>query len=540
VSKSLFFSLLLAGTAAAAAPELPPAQRDVLENGVRAGALRDVAVGYVVGGEHATFFFGGAGADSRFEIGALTEVLTGVLLAQAAYEGKARLQSTLRERLPEQTFCDAELGASSLLALATHHARLPATPPNLMPADAGDTYAEYGEADLRAFFANYHINGAREPAYSPLDFGVLAYALGKTYAGTYATVLRDKVLLPLKLEHTDFDDAGVLGGTAYGQPAPRWHFGVLAGSAGLRSTVGDVTQFLEANLRPERSPLRAALLLSRQAQTDTRALGWNMTTATDGEQPWPVLWRASGTAGFGAFMGFRTDQQKAVVLLADSDVDLSALGMSLLDDSRTPPALPAPRAAAPSAVTAGEYDGLYQVNGGNEFVVRDGERGLTVQPRGEPAVRLVAAGEDAFDAVADQFSIAFQREAGKVAGFVLSHAGLNVLATRLTDRAPHLPRTPIATDAKVAADGVGDYALGNDTVARVARRGDALTLQVTGRPAVALPALAKDHFACADESCRLSLRRGDDGAVLGIDIDFAGGQRSAPRAACEKTSKEAQ
>ena len=71
------------------------------------------------------------------------------------------------------------------------------------------------------------------------------------------------------MANTGFDDIGLLDGHSRGQVAAHWHFGALAGSAGLRSTLGDLMEFLQANLQPQQSPtLRAALLLSRQPRAE--------------------------------------------------------------------------------------------------------------------------------------------------------------------------------------------------------------------------------------------------------------------------------
>src|SRR5438045_7621249 len=131
-------------------------------------------------------------------------------------------------------------------------------------------------------------------------------------------LLDTKILKPLGMQHTGFDDAGLLAGHTRNDFAPHWHFGALAGAAGLRSSVGDLLTFLQQNLQPQSSKLRAALLLARQAQTGTKqdvGLGWNIVEVEDGDQSWPLVWRASRTAGFTTFLGFRTDRQQALVLL---------------------------------------------------------------------------------------------------------------------------------------------------------------------------------------------------------------------------------
>src|SRR5450432_1107703 len=520
--------------AARAAPALPDGYRQAIEQGVQSGVYHSVAVGWIDGRDRGTWFFGTAQGDSEFEIGAVTEVFSGLLLAQAAYEGKLRLQTPLRELLPDFPFTDPALGTITLESLATHHAGLPAAPPNLMPPNADDPYAGYVEQDLRAFLANYRGN-APAPDYtcSTLDDGLLGYLLGHAYATTYSQLLNDKILAPLGMKHSSFDDsAALLAGHSRGESAAHLHFSVLDGSAGLRSTAGDLLNFMQLNLRPGDSPLRAALLLARQPRARTPVeeigLGWNMHEVGTGDQTWPLVWRASSTAGFSTFIGFRTDRQQALVLLGDSDAGLGALGMALLEGG-SPPPVPSARAPLPTAEQLGAYPGLYQVRSGIEIIVRLRNDKLSAQLNGQPAAQLHADGEDVFDAGANGFGVSFQREAGKVTNLLLNRGGVNFLAQRLSAQAPHVARTRIAVDAKSLNEFAGDYRLDGDTLARVAARADMLTLQVTGRAPTPLLAFAKDRFSCDDDSCELLFKRDAKGRIASARVDFAGLERDAPR-----------
>jgi D-alanyl-D-alanine-carboxypeptidase/D-alanyl-D-alanine-endopeptidase len=534
----LLFILVFLGIVASAEPAPTDAYRHAIEQGVNSGVYQDVAVGWIDGTQRDTWFYGGtmkADAHSVFEIGTATEVFTGLLLAQAAYEGKVRLQTPIRELLPTDfPFADPALGAITAEDLATHRSGLPALPPNLLPVTADDPYADYSEPELRAFLANYRRRS--EPgdfAYSPLDAGLLGYLIGRRYGTQYTKLLRDKILLPLGLKDTDFGDSrGLLAGHARGQSTAHWHFAALAGSAGLRSCLGDLLDFAQRNLRPDDSPLRAALLLARQprarARTQETGLGWNIVEVGTGEQSWPLVWRASETGGFSTFIGFRTDRQEALVLLANSAQDLSALGMAWLEQ-RPPPPLQPPPPPPPNAAQLADYPGLYQVRGGEEIIVRATADGLSAQLRGQPAMRLHADAEDVFDAGAEGLGISFQREAGKVTSLVLNRDGANFLAQRLSERAPHMVRTPLVLDPKSLHEFAGDYRLDADTLVRIALHTNALRMQMSGRAALSLFAYARDRFADADGSCELLFHRDASGNIISLSLGLAGVERTAAR-----------
>jgi CubicO group peptidase (beta-lactamase class C family) len=524
--------LAVVAVAAHAQPVTVAEYRQHLQQGVDAGAYQQIAAGWLDGAERQIWFFGHDAkpeAASTFEIGAATEIFTGLLLAQAAYESKVRLPTSVRELLQKDfPLADPALGAITLQELATHRAGLPTLPPNLLPANIEDPYADYSAQNLYALLANYHRPEIHGSAYSALDAGLLGELLGRCYQKSYADLLDEKILKPLHMEHTGFDDdAGLLIGHTREDVAPHWHFGALGGAAGLRSSVGDLLTFLQQNLRPADSPLRAALLLARQAQGDglqSAGLGWNIVEVTDGEQPWPLVWRASRTAGFATFLGFRTDRQQALVLLGNGDADLSVLGLAWLRQ-QAPPPLHAPLPPAPKVIAWDDYPGLYKLDGGGEFIVRSDARGVSAQLRGQPAEALRGVEEDAF--ASEALALAFTRDNHKVTGAILNMGGLHVQARRLSEHAPGVTRTPIG--APVASDLAGDYLLDGATLVRIRSGERTLALQMTARAPLRLQAFAPDRYADANGSCEVTFQRSSKGAVTGVILSLAGIDRTAPR-----------
>jgi len=526
-------ALAVATTVAQAQPVALAEYQQHLQHGVDAGVYHQIAVGWLDAGERQTWSFGREAKPdlaSTFEIGAATEIFTGLLLAQSAIEGKLRLQTTVREVLPKDAaIADAALGAITLLELATHRAGLPALPPNLLPVNVEDPYADYSTQNLYALLANYRRPENPRPAYSPLDAGLLGELLGHVYATSFSELLDAKIFKPLGMKNTGFDDAGLLAGHARGDFAAHWHFGALAGAAGLRSSVGDLLTFLQQNLKPQGSPLRAALLLARQAQIGAKqdvGLGWNIVEVDDGEQSWPLVWRASRTAGFATFLGFRTDRQQALVLLGNGDADLSALGLAWLEQ-RAPPPLPDPAPAVPAKIDWAAYPGLYKIRGGAELIVRAGVRGVSAQFRGQPAQALQAVAEDAF--AGETLALAFTRQAGNVTGALLDIGGAHVPAQRLSEHAPGLVRTPLA--APVPGELAGDYLLDADTLVRIRTGERTLALQMSGRAPLRLQPFAPDRYADAEATCEVSFQRNAKGAISGLTLTLGGVDRAGPRVA---------
>ncbi|HEY2397274.1 MAG TPA: serine hydrolase [Rudaea sp.] len=532
--------ILLAGDDALAAPAplLPDSYRRLFDAGTANGAFNGVAIGLIHGKEQQTVFFGNGAAkpaaDSVFEIGAATDVFTGILLAQAAIEGKLRLADPLRGLLPSDfPWADADLGATPLVSLATQKTGFPATPPNLFPANADDPYAGYREADLLALLANVHGKPAPHAIdYSTLNAGLLGLGLARLYDTDYPALLASKILLPLGMTHSGFDDPpNLLPGHALGQASRHWHYGALAGAAGLRSTLADLLAFVGTNLQPGGSSLRAALLLARQSRADGPAggvgLGWDVHELAGDEQTWPMVWRASQTGGFSTFIGFRTDRQQGLVLLADSVVALAPIGLAWLSDE-APPAPPrAPYVPTPAQIA--RYPGLYRLLDGSEVTVRASGAALTAQVRGQPEWPLFPVAEDIYSANGGGAVITFVRNIDEISGLLLRTNGIYVNAERLTVRAPRLPRAAIAIEPAKLSAYAGDYLLEAGVLLRVCASSDGLVAQFTGSAPTPMHAYARDAFADADGVNLLTFQRDENEKISDISIELAGGERKAER-----------
>jgi len=542
--------LVLSATAAVGAPKAPGPKtaaqgvsdryRRVLEEGVANGVYDGVAVGLIDGKEQKTWFFGkhrdSASERNAYEIGAVTDVFTGILLAQAVLDGKLRLSDPISGLLPaEFPWADPEFAATPVVALATQTSGLPATPANLFAVDPDDAYADYTESDLLAFLANYRPGERkRDYAYSPLNGALLCVLLGKLYENGCSTLLISKVLDPLGLLKTGFGDPAELQqGHAYGREARHWHFKkAMAGAAGLRSTLADLMTFLSHNLHPDDSALRGALLLARQARIQAAAgglgLGWTIHDVEMDRQTWPLAWRASRTGGFSTFIGFRTDRQQALVLLANSAEDLASLGVAWLTGEPPPPAPPPPFVPDPARLA--RYAGLYRLLNHTEVIVSDSGSTLRMQLRGQPAWPLFAVAEDSFVTQGGTVGLSFIRNIDEFTGLLLRANGEFVTGERLSARAPRLQRTSIALDPSALAAYAGDYRLDADTLLRVTASDDGLGAQLSGAARSVLRAYATDRFTDADGQNGLIFERDENGHVVAVTLDLAGGERKATRA----------
>src|SRR5262245_10769648 len=140
-----------------------------------------------------------------YEIGSVTKVFTGLLLAEAVTRGEVTLDTPLSKLLPSDVkppkHDDQEI---TLEELATHFSGLPKLPAN-MPADTfANPYADYGRDKLFAFLNGYRL--ARTPGtafeYSNLGAGLLGTLLSDKAGSTYEDLLRRRITAPLAMTNT--------------------------------------------------------------------------------------------------------------------------------------------------------------------------------------------------------------------------------------------------------------------------------------------------------------------------------------------------
>jgi CubicO group peptidase (beta-lactamase class C family) len=526
---------LLSGSAAAGAQDgatLPAPVATYLERGVAQGSWPRVVSAHVLQSSTSLATYpvasgGDADGDMRFLLGDAIGAATGLLLAELASSGRVRLDDPISRYLPADFPCaDPRVCALTLQQLAAHGSGLPPMPANLFAADADDLWRDYQETDLLEFLANYHLPAEPGPRPSATGQVLLAWLLGRAHGGGYAAALSERVTEPLGLRATGVDTANVATGHRNGRPAPPARETPLP--VHLYSSVDDQVRLLRAMLRPGDSPLRAALMVSRQPR-DARGnwgLGWRINMVSQDEQSWPLVWQAGSAGGQSVFFGFRTDRQEAVALFGTAEASFAPLGLALLDGGNLPP-LPA-QATALSGDPA-DYAGLYEFAPGTQLLIRATPEGLTAQTSGRLALPLTPLGPDLFGAAGAPVQLRFQRDArGQIETLRWSENGFIVPVQRLSRRAPALPRTEQALSADKLSDYCGDYAVDSDVLARFLCDGRP-ALQFSGAQRRELFAYADDRFASRDGEFELIARRDADGQVQALTLVLLGNETELAR-----------
>jgi CubicO group peptidase (beta-lactamase class C family) len=273
--------------------------------------------------------------ETLFEIGSITKVFTGLLLAEAVRRGEVKLDDPANKHLPAELQLKAhEDGPATLLDLATHRSGLPVEPPGIgrLAHNPADPYADFDRKKLVKLLAELTPENppGKKSRYSNLGAGVLGHALvHAARAESYDALVRERICKPLGLKDTAEALTGAqrarlaAGRNEDGDRTDPWDFATLEACGGLRSTADDMLRFAAAALGETKSPLAEAFRTSQAPRRPAGDLGeiglfWHVT-----KSPWvgaPMVWHNGGTGGYVSMLALVPETKTAVVVLTAMDL----------------------------------------------------------------------------------------------------------------------------------------------------------------------------------------------------------------------------
>lgn len=376
-----------------------------------------------------------------FEVGSITKVFTGLLLAQATLDGKAALDDPIAKHLPADLKLAPAVAAITLQQLSSHTSGLPRLPDNLSPANPADPYADYTVERLHDFLQRVApTQPTPQPAdYSNLGVALLGHLLARAYGVSFAELVRTRIAAPLGLSDTLIAlDAAQRArfatphsGTVAVSP---WHLGALPGAGALRSTTADLAKFAAALLDPA-SPLAPAWRIAREPRAALGARGQvGLGFLLHERAGHTVYSHGGGTGGFRAHFEITPATRSAVVVLLNNDEPdpgavIARAPAATAGQPKAPPGAPI------SATELRAFTGVYLIDAKGRFtVVLDDQDRLRIRLTGQAFLPARFLGQDRFAAVGVPAEVQFARDsAGRVTQLTLHQNGRAVPATRSTD-----------------------------------------------------------------------------------------------------------
>ena len=507
---------------------------------------KELKAGCVVTGERIgdveKFAISGAAPEARdakpeklvFEIGSITKVFTGLLLAQAVVEKKVTLGTTLGSLLAEQVkFSDPRVAAITLKQLATHTSGLPRMPDNIgVGATEEDPFASYDETLLLSYLSTARLEGEGPflCSYSNLGMGLLGYLLGRVYHMPWEKAVVEKVCRPLGLRDTAVNPGSELPiaipHDSDNKEREPWHFDVLGGCGALRSTAADLMRLGTAMLHSDKTPLREALALALAPQADAAAHGGKIGLGVflskfEGNA---TLHHDGGTYGYSS--GLQVIPAKGIVRVALVNNAGFPGSLVIAATSETKPADPATQKeiSLPAEVLK-QYPGVYELDRDARFTVllRDGQ--IYVNLTGQPFLRAFAKAPDRFFYNVVAAEIAFNRHEGAVQSLTLFQNGNEITARRSNSPPPDYKLRP----AKELQPYAGGYTLMGLKPFTITVESGTLLAQLEGQPALPVFETAPDRFEYDAVKAVLIFTRDDKQQINGLTLLQNGMTMAAPR-----------
>jgi CubicO group peptidase (beta-lactamase class C family) len=349
--------------------------------------------------------------DSIFEIGSISKVFVGLILADMVRKGELSIDDAAAKhsrpgaKLPSRG--DREI---TLNDLVTHTSALPRMPPH-MNGSSADPFAIYSPDQLYESLAQTTLSRDIGVQYEYSNFGFmwLSEIVSRVGGKPFAELVRERVLLPLGMKDTSVAlDAEqgkrlVPGHDRSYKPVRNWDFAPeLAGVGGLRSSIADMARFAEAIAGTRTTPLDETIALATQplrAGPGNLSLGyaWHIRR----NERTTLHLHNGGTGGYRSMLAVDRGAKRAAVVLVDSVASFDDLPTHLLDASQ-----PMVKKRVAIEVAAEKLD--------------------------EYAFPLFAEGADRFFARVVNAQVAFNRGAdGKVESLTLFQGGREMRAPRV-------------------------------------------------------------------------------------------------------------
>jgi serine-type D-Ala-D-Ala carboxypeptidase/endopeptidase len=270
-------------------------------------------------------------AQTIYEIGSVTKVFTGTILAKLMNDGIVALDDRICLYLPRAVVnpLSASIQSITLRQLATHTSGLPRLPDSFLTniKDLTNPYLNYTAQDMYAALAEVEL--LSEPGqsceYSNFGMGLLGHGLSLKTFQPYEDLVKEIICKPLGMANTTIhltpkqQQHFTCGHSPDGTLISSWDFDVMAPAGAFRSTAQDLLMFLQANLCASDPQIAAMLGRSQERYFDVSAilsigLAWHISTLRNGQV---VHWHNGGTGGYISFIGFDPIKLTGIVILSN-------------------------------------------------------------------------------------------------------------------------------------------------------------------------------------------------------------------------------
>jgi len=469
-----------------------------------------ISVGYMEGTHYGIVHLGSASGNEKpnmltlYEIGSISKVFTGLLLADAVTRGEIELDAAAEVtnaagiRLPAH-----ESRPIKWIDLCTHRSGLPRLAENLVATDLVNPYEKYDSKKAAEFLKEYKLPRAPGKAqeYSNFGMSVLGYLIGEKVGKSYEQLLRERIAEPLQMTDctialtSDQQKRLATPHSKFGSATPAWTFADMPGAGGIRMTMRDMMRFAKAQLSPPPGKLGEAIELAWKQHTAADksgpAMGLAWMIAGDGQ----TRWHNGGTGGSRSALFINRELKCAVIVLCntavESEVDqlamqlvMKAAGQDVELESSESSDTKSDKLTIDSKLR-GRLAGRYQLTPDFIFDVRDEDGHMMVGITNQPTQEVFPDSATRWSYRGVKATLEFKLpKTCPATSLVLHQNGIRQTARRIkseTDAASEGNAEKIPIDGKLRARLVGRYELAPDFVFTVSDDDGHLMVGITNQ-----------------------------------------------------------
>ena len=427
---------------------LPVKVVEAIEKRIEEGFNPSISLALIDSSGVQYFNFGKTAHDGRevnrntiYEIGSISKVFTGILLAQQVLDDELKLDDEVNAFLPDSikipVMGDKEITFGNL---SDHTSGLPRMPDNFEPANLNNPYSDYTVEQIYDFISNYTPirTVGSEYEYSNLAQGLLGNLLARNKNTSYEELMVKTIAGPLELKDTrivltEKMNENLALGHSGGHIVENWDIPTLAGAGGIRSSTFDMAKFISANLGYTNTELTKTMELTHKVRHHKAGemsvgLGWHIKEGTIGD----IIWHSGATGGYRAFVGFVKESGKGVVLLSNSTNGADDIGLNLLN----PESNLADLKFKSDAIELPEhilerYIGVYAIESDFLITITLEESQLFAQGTGQEKSPIYPESNTKFFAPVDGIEISFQSKEQLVKSLIVIQDGQKVPAKKI-------------------------------------------------------------------------------------------------------------
>jgi len=391
-----------------------------------------------------------------FEIGSVTKVFTGLLLAQAVERGDLNLDDTVGRMLAGKADVQADfkpgglspaVASVTLRQLVTHTGCMPVMADGVTGgAPLAEQFRTFDKPMFWAALARIRLTAAAPPceaAYSNFGMALLGQLLAERYGTSWGELVRARITEPLGMNDTVIplgDKASRMAPAFAGdRRQPLFDMLAYAPASALRSTAADMLTFSRAVLAGAAGPLgpAAVRMLTPLARYEGAQIGYAvMVRGAEGGRR--TYWHAGLTEGYRTLWLLAPDTGEALIVLSSNARAPMQSVMLAIGKSRYPVETTEVQI---DPARLDDYKGEFRVgrNKALVFSVRSGR--LLVRETGRGYNALTPTGNDRFAVAAIGAQLQFHRDArNAVVGVTLAQGGSQLEARRTGEPAAVQPQ----------------------------------------------------------------------------------------------------